>query len=57
MVLAEKDKPRVRGQTKGFFSKAMKVEVHLKLPLESSGKPLELWGFLVRRRIGRGEEI
>jgi hypothetical protein len=42
MVLAEKDKPGVRGQTKRFFPETMKVEVHLKLPLESSGKPLEL---------------
>jgi hypothetical protein len=35
MVLAEKDKPGVRGQTKRFFPETMKVEVHLKLPLNS----------------------
>jgi hypothetical protein len=39
MVLAEKDEPGVGGQTKRFFSEAMKVEVHLKLPLESPGTP------------------
>ena len=42
MVLAQKDKPGVGSETKRLFAEAMKVEVHLELPLESPKEPLEL---------------